>query len=321
MSSEQEQIPVEETAGVPAPVDREAAIAALVEDADPEDEKGYADTRPPLTYCRLRQNDLRDGKTIVREAGKFLFGATNEPTEDDMDTLQGVIMASAEIFVRFENPDDKQPACGSSNRQRAEEWGYKDGKGNPMDCNLCKHRRHGINFDGNTVNNCKDNIQFFLFEIRRQELIVFQTGPSGYKPWGAFKKSMLQDYRRQLQRKLGQEAHIPDEFPWVRVVIEISADYTHDKGGYWFPEFTFLRPVKKEDLEDFRGLRRVMTAKIEETKKYGAAGAGMDGSDAMGDGTPYTGSKQQDDGAPPMGTPPPGRDVTKSGVPDDALPF
>lgn len=285
-----------------------ALVDDILEDHEPADEQGYVETAPPLTYCRLRQNDLADDQTgkTLRARGSFLFGATKEPIEDDFNTLQGILIGSGEVYTRFENPDDKQPACGSYNLVSAEEWGYRDVRdGTPRACRTCEFRRGGVNFNGDTIRNCKDNLQFFLWEVRRQELICFQAGPSAYRPWALFHKQTLREFQARAAKKT-PGGTVPTEFPWIRVVLEISPVWVAEKGGYYVPDFLVIDKVDRETLPMLRQVRSTMADRIEATKQAAAQGATMDGTDAMGTG--------DDSNIPPGGarpSRPTGRDVSK----------
>lgn len=234
----------------------------LVGDLKPEDEDGYVDVPELLSYVKIRQKELRENGKIVRNAGGFCFGATKQPTEEDVGSLSVIILGTADIRTYFSNPDSKEPSCGSRNTMTADDWGMKDQNGDPQLCGACP------------VNDvCNVNMQFFVWERHRQELLCLQFTPGARQPWRNFNSNTLKGMRSAFYQ---QHNRYPTTVPWFKLVVDVSTEYIDRKGGYYVPVFSIDTVVNPKDVEMMRGLRERIATVIEKTKASGAAGGGVD---------------------------------------------
>lgn len=254
---------------------------AVAEQVSPEDAEGYVRTQEPLVYVAIRQKDLMGGDgQVLRPKGAFRFGPTKTPSDDDLKQLAGILLNSGEIRTYFKSPDDKKPTCGSRDMQWAEEWGFKDGEG-PRDCRTCKLNRLAPAFNGDMQGRCRENMQFYFYDMQKKQVLCVQFTPGAWKGWNIFASKCRRDYRQALMRK-GLAVTPSTEVPWLQFILKIGIKYTDQKGGYFIPDFELLSRNEPENVALLRSERRKMVAQIEVTKAQAAAGAGMDGEDLLG---------------------------------------
>lgn len=258
----------------------------LFDTIDTSEEEGYAETKAPIVYVGIRQKDLMVGGQIERPKGAFKFGSTKEPTEPDVKTLTGVVMVSAPVRTRFESPKAVKPICGSSDNVSAEEWGYKAEAGSnaPMFCEFCVFNKHGKFYDGNSQTACRENLQLYMYELTRREIVCVQFTPGGWRPWAEFSSRIGREVRQAANRK-GKPA--PKAVPWHRFVIEIESIYVDRNGGYYAPKFSFITMVEPDNVEGIKSDRiTLMESVLPAAKAAAAQGAGMSAEDVMGEGAP-----------------------------------
>lgn len=258
-------------------------MSDFVSDVADEDTQGYAETQEPLVYCALRQKDLKDEKgKVLRPAGGYRFGSAKEPSSEDLPDLLGILMASAEIRTRFNDPSDTKPVCGSRDMIQADDFGYKE-RGYPRLCQECVFNRHGSKFNGNTTTHCRENLQYFFYELHRREVICFQMTPGGRKGWRDFSAKIRREFRMAFTRKHpGKEA--PKEAPWITMILKLGSKWVDEKGGYYVPEFEVVGKLSPDQLLPMREQRKDMADTIEIMKASGARGGGMVAEDLMGTG-------------------------------------
>lgn len=281
--------PFEGGGGIMKPADQgqlRSIFDEYIDEGAGVDVEGYAETEEPVIYCGIRQKDLKEAGKTVRSAGGYRFGPTKKPSMEDFNRLVGILVASAEIRTRFADPNDQQPECGSKDMIQADQrdgFGYKDKDGNPMKCADCVFNRHGKNFNGNTTTHCRENLQFFIFELQLKEVICVQYTPGARKAWRDFSSKVRRSFREAYSKRF-PATEPPNEAPWITLILEIQTEWVDQKGGYYIPTFRIIGKLEKGQLERFREVRKDMADRIEITKSKAAQGAGMDAEDVMGRG-------------------------------------
>lgn len=261
----------------------------LFENLTPDEQEGYTETKDPIVYVGIRQKDLMVGGKVERAKGAFKFGSTKEPTEPDVDTLTGVVLVSTPVRTRFENPQATKPICGSSDNVTAEPWGYKASSDSdaPMHCEFCPFNKHGKNFDGNNEKSCRENLQLYMYELTRREVICLQFTPGGWRPWADFSARIMREVRQGYYKKNPAGKQAPTVVPWHRFVIDVKVKYIDRNGGYYAPDFYWVTMVEKENVESIKQDRQaLMEGVLTQAKEAAAGGAGLSGEDVMGEGQP-----------------------------------